>query len=535
MSPTPSVRAGNPEPARRARKSGSIPPGIGRTTGALHDAPMRTARLAALLAVASALAAPFWGARPAHAAPPVVSEGPRVRVETDVQSQATADKARAVVESALTLAEARLPYKLLEGRKISVHLHDTAEAFDDAIRVAKEAPSVELSTTFQGTRESHVLVAPRAEPAYLALVGDLPELTRYHLAFATVVQLLMRAEAPSLEWWPAWYHEGIAETIALDAVAASADAATPDAPRPLVVDGVLDQLREASATDHVLPVPRLLFAEAIALPLARRMQAHWVGLFRVLEAEPEKLAKFHDAVRRLPPPPLPELEGRDFRSLAYASACAAKLYEVFGPAEALDAKLRAYAASVKPRWFDVLHWSQFAGGELICAAPADSTAIAVSETPAPGVPFSVSCELQIHDLGQKELKQGEIYLGYERRDDPRFAKITFQPEYVTLLVYSDGVWQERMKVNVKVEATDVVVGAWLPVKLTVAGGVLRVEVRDKKLAELPAPQGIDLLRGRVGFGAMTGLVRFRKIVVAALPPPAPASDGAAPGPVAPPK
>jgi hypothetical protein len=95
-----------------------------------------------------------------------------------------------------------------------------------------------------------------------------------------------------------------------------------------------------------------------------------------------------------------------------------------------------------------------------------------------------------------------------------------------------------MKVNVKVEATDVVVGAWLPVKLTVTGGVLRVDMRDKKLAELPAPQGIDLLRGRVGFGAMTGLVRFRKIVVAALPPPAPApaADGAAaPGPVVPPK
>ena len=500
---------------------------------------MSTFRTATLLAITCSLAAPFVGGRLAEAASPVVSEGPRVRVECGVQVQATADKARAVVEATLSLAEARLPYKLPEGRKIAVFLHASTEAYDDAVRVAGEAPTVELSKTLEATRESHVLVAPRSEVAYLALVDDLPELTRYHLAYATVYQFLLRVEAPRLEWWPTWYLEGLSGTIALDVVSASAatsGATAKDAPRPLIVDGVLDQLREASATGRVFPIPRLVFAEAVALPLARRMQAHWVGLYRVLEAEPEKLAKLHDVINRLPPPPLPEPDARDFRSLAFSHACAARLYEIFGSAEDLGAKLRAYAASVAPRWFDVLHWSQLAGDELISAAPIGSTAIAINETPAPGAPFSITCEMRIEDLGAKDMKQGEIYLGYERRDDARFAKVTFQSGFVTLLVYSDGVWQERMKVNVKVEAADVVVGDWLPVKVTVGNGLLRVEVRDKKLAELPAPEGLDLLRGRVGVGAMDGLVRFRKIVVAALPPPTPPSDGpAAPGSVTPPK
>lgn len=468
---------------------------------------MLTARPVALPILASLALVALSGGR-AHAAPPVVSEGDRVRVESGAPSQATADNARAVAEAALALAQARVPYKLPEGRKIVVHLYPTVEGYEDALRVAGEGSSNDLSTTLAGTRESHVLIAPRGEPAYLARVGDLPQLTRYHVAYSTVSQMLRLAQAPSIEWWPAWYLEGLVSTIALDVVAGK------DGPRPILYDDVLDHLREASESHRVLPVARLLAGDLVAGHSVRRIQAHWVALYRALEADPAKLVKLHERIRAIPSPLPPEPDTRDFRGVAYARSCRDVLEGLYGPVDTLDARLGAVAAAAAPAWFDVLRWSQFAGDELICAAPAGSTAMAISEKPAPGVPYSISCEMQIGDLGAK---QGEIYFGYERRDDPRFLKVAFVADgFVTLLVYSDGVWQDRLRINVKIDKTTFPIGAWVPVKLTLGGGIVRVDVHDKKLTDLPLPDGFRIYDGRVGFGAFNEVAAFRKIVVAAV-------------------
>ena len=482
---------------------------------------MTSARLVLLCAL-SLVASPFVGAPSAHAAGRVVAEGPRIRIESGVEVQATADRALAVAEAALELAQARLPYKLPPGEKLYIELHAREEAYSDAIRLAGEGgKATDLSVTLPTSRESHVLVAPRAEPAYLALVDDLPELTRFHVAISTVVQLLHRAQAPSLEWWPAWYVEGLAQTIALDAIAPKSDAP------PLVFPGeMLDLLKDASATGRVLSVARLLAADVVAAPVVRRVHAHWIALFRVLGAEPEKLRALHEAVQRLRAPTLPEAGARDFRSLAFGRACTGVLAEIYGPPEALDRKLAEFAAAARPTWFDALRWSQLARDELVCAAPAGSYALAVSEQRGPGAAFSLSFEMYIHDLGTT---QGEVYLGYEHRDDPRFVKLAFLASgSVTLLGYSDGVWQDRLKVNVRVDPALLTVGSWIPIRIRVADGLIRVDARDKKLIELPAPAGFELLRGRVGFGSLNELVRFRKIAVEALPTEKPPADGPTP-------
>ncbi len=468
---------------------------------------MRPARFLPVL-VAIAIFAPFAGGGVAFAAPPAVAEGPRVRVDADVPEQRTVDKARAVAEAALTLAESSVPYKLPAGQKIVVHLYATNQAYVDATRVAGDAASVDLSTTGEKSRESRVLLAPRAEPGYLALVDDLPELARYHVAFETVVQLLRRAEAPSLGAWPGWYAQGLCDRLALDAITPAGG------PAPILVDDMAANVHEAALTGRLLPVSRLLSTDAVAVHLVRRIQAQWVALHRVLAAEPEKLTRLHEAIRNLPVLPPPAEGERDHRALASSLACARALREIYGAPETLDPKLLAYATAASARWFDVLRWSQFSGDELVCGSPDGSTAVAISQTLPPGGPFSVSCELRLSDLG---VQQAEIYLGYERRDDPRFVKITMRADgFVTLLVLADGLWQERLRVNQKIDASTFPVGAWIPLRVVCDGTLIRLDVRGTKLFEVPAPEGFDLLHGRIGFGAFASVARFQKITVAPL-------------------
>ena len=472
---------------------------------------------------AAALLAPLVGGRTALAAP-VVAEGPRVRVDADAGEQRTVEKAKAVVEATLALAEAALPYKLPATQKIVVHLYADGAAFADANRIAGDDASNDLSTTGAKSRESRVIVAPRSEPGYLLLVDDLPELTRYHVAFETIVQLLRRAEAPSLDFWPAWYGQGLCDRLAFDALTPASG------PAPILVDDMASVVHEAARTGRLLPVTRLLWADAVVTPFVRRFQAHWIALHRVLAAEPEKLTKLHEAIRNLPVLAPPAEGERDHRALATAHACARLLGEVYGAPETLDPKLLAHANGLAPRWFDVLRWSQFSGDELVCGSPAGSTAVAVRETLPPGGPFAVECEMRLADVGagddpkKRPVPQGEIYLGYERRDDPRFLKLSLRADgFVTLLVLSDGLWQERLRVNLQVDASTFPVGAWIPVRVVTDGRLIRLDVRGAKLFEAPVPEGFDVLHGRVAFGAFSSVVRFQKIAVVPVEPEKPAT------------
>ena len=384
----------------------------------------------------------------------------------------------------------------------------------DAVRADRGARGVATAV--------HYPLALTQQPGYLHLVDDLPELTRYHIAFETVSQLLRRAGAPSFTFWPLWYVQGLCDHLALDAITPA------EGPPPMVVDSMASLVQEAALAGRLLPVSRLLWADAVAVPLVRRVQAQWLALHRVLAAEPGKMTRLHEAIRNLPVLPPPVEGERDHRLLAVSHACTRLLRELYGAPETLDPKLEAYARAASARWFDVLHWSQLAGDELVCGSPDGSTAVAISATPPPGGPFSVACEFRLSDLGVA--RQAEIYVGYERRDDPRFAKLALRVDgskcFVTLLVLADGLWQERLRVNQEVDASTFPVGAWIPVRVVCDGSLIRLDVRGTKLFEAPAPEGFDLLHGRIGFGAFASVARFQKIVIAPLAPEKPAEKPA---------
>src|SRR5439155_20594501 len=150
-------------------------------------------------------------------------------------------------------------------------------------------------------------------------------------------------------------------------------------------------------------------------PDLRSLYAEWDELYRMLALDPARLAALHARVRDLKPPPAPGKGEPDRRIVLAERAIAESLAAVYGPLDALDARLKAEVAAAKPQWFEPLRSVQRAGDEIVAAGRPGLAAIAIRAEPAPKEPFVISCEMQIAGLGEKE---AQIYLAFENRSDP---------------------------------------------------------------------------------------------------------------------
>jgi hypothetical protein len=429
-------------------------------------------------------------------------EGKHVVVRSTVEHRPTLERCRDVLEAAIGVYEKHLPgYTLPADAKLVLHLYATKEEYAEAITaIGGESFVQNQAFTSNATRECYVVLQPRADPAYLELVGNLPELTAYVVCHEGVHQWLRRCGAPNVSHWPFWYREGMAEYLAEKCL----ETATP----LMEFEDAQERVGEALATGTMLALPRLLHADA-RTDKSSSLYDHSYTLYRFLAQDTERLARLHDEIRRLGGP------GGDFPEYQHALACARALTEVYGPLDALEKKWRDSVKKLTPRWLEHRRSAQVVKDETICASFSGSNSILIAAKPVSASELTLTGELDILGLGEK---QAEIYLGYERRDDPRFLKIALGADgYVTLLAFSDGAWRPHLKKNENLAADAIPVGQWIPIRITVRRGTIHVEVRGKEVFAADVPPGFDPLHNRWGVGALGDVVRYRKIAAKETP------------------
>jgi hypothetical protein len=364
-----------------------------------------------------------------------------------------------------------------------------------------------LAFTALDTRESYVVVQPRTEPSYLGLVGGLPALTRHLVLHEGAHQWIYRSRSPHCRWWPAWYAEGMAEYVA-------GIVPLPGGPHSdgFIRDDADQHVLDLMGGGRLLTVERLLHADPATFKGRRALYAQCWSFYRFLASEPGRLSVLHEEVRSLAEPPSPGAGQVDRRALKFARPCAQALVRACGPLSDLEKGWREFARRKTPAWFEPGRSSQRRGDEIVCAAFSQSNAMLMNAMPPGGTAFRLEGEFMLTGIGRREAK---LYLGFERREDPRFVKLDMGLEgffcAVSILPYADGYWQARYRNVAKFPADSFPLKTWVPFRVSADSRHVNVVVGDANRFRAVTPPGFDFARGCWGVGAYDGVVRFRKL------------------------
>jgi hypothetical protein len=461
---------------------------------------------------APALCTALLAAGSAVAAPPVVVEGPRVVVRSTVAHRPAAERCRDVIEAALPVFEKHIPCRPSRDLKFDVNLLASRNEYTATLRrMNAEAFTENLAFTSVDTLESYVVLQPRSEPEFLALVDDLPELTRHLVLHELAHQWIYRSDSPNGRYWPAWYVEGMAEYAAETALSAISGGRRSSFLPDDADHAVIDMIR----CNRLLTVERLLYADPATFARRGALYAQCRSFYRFLASDPQKLEDLHAAIRALGEPVSPVTGASDRRAVRFARPCAKALVQVYGPLDALDTGWRKAALKETPRWFEAIRSAQRSGDEILCAAFPDANSMLMAEPPPPEGPFSLEGEFQLTGIGRREAK---LFIAFEQRDDPRFIKLDLGIEgffsFLAIIPYADGFWQARFRNVAKFPADTFVLRQWVPFRITADDQFIRgVAAGQNNLFNAIPPPGFDIARGRWGVGAFDGVVRFRNLKI----------------------
>lgn len=436
----------------------------------------------------------------------LVVEGPHVVVRSSFQRPATLAACRDALEAALPIYERWLPYRMPAGEKLEFRLCRDADEYRDALKALKlEGFDTNLAVTVWKPLISVVCLQPRADEAYLAAVGDLPEMTRHLVCHEGVHQWLRRAKAANVEVWPDWWGEGTAEWIAERCLTESKPLHL-----PISVEDATYRTASSRLHDYAVPLRRLLHADATLFERRDLVYHAFRDAIRLLAGD---AAKFRTLAAQLEALPAPAPGDRLVRLVSLARAFEATLATTYGPIAALEQRLSTAPRDV--RWFQAGRSFEWRGDEVVGASFADVGAFLLAAKPAPGVPFEVAGEIW---FGGGKTGQIDLVLGYERLDDPRYVKIALgRGGYATRIAYASGYWQGRYKRNVDLAPTLLPEATWLRVRIRVEAERFEVRVGDQVVFESDVPPGFDVLHGNWGFGAYDSWAKFRGFEAKALP------------------
>ena len=436
-------------------------------------------------------------------------EGKRVVVACPAGLEETAAACRDALEAAIPVYEKALPYRLPAEERLVLRLCGTSEEYQAIVKDLAPDLLDNNAATIWKTRESLIVVVPRADERLMALTKGIPDATRFLACHEGVHQFLMKSGAKGAEAWPAWYAEGMADHLATECLLAVRRTEDPPA---VLLDDRAHLVREAVLRDRALSLPRLLHTDATAFEDKRSLYAQAWSLFRLLATDGERLRALYERVKALPD--LPE-GGPGPRAVAAEAAFEAALKAAYGPLGPLEKRWRERAKGAQISWFEGGRASQaLSGGRFVCAAYEGSGAQLLSAAPPPAPSFELSCTLTIFP-GKK--RQADLILGYEHREAPRFVKIALGSDgYATLLAYSDGRWQGRYRVNAEVPPDTFAEGVAVPVRVVVDGGRVILFVRGEMKLDAPVPPGFDLEHAAWGAGAWDCVVLYEGLHVAAL-------------------
>jgi hypothetical protein len=447
----------------------------------------------------AALALAFVLAFAVEASAETSVSSPHVALSSDVAYGPLLQKLVATIESALPLLERHVPgLALAQGQKLAFHLYARR---DDYARVCEQqlAHAMKERAGFTAIGgESHLLLEPRSEPAFLARVGDLPETTALLACHEAVHQWLARSGgAPNDALLPAWYCEGMAEHVSALSAGAEAIHATEKPRRAL----------EALASNSLPSLWELLHADLERFERRSLLYSCAASFYALLAREPEKLARLHEAVRALPAPP-----GTD-RSATFAASCARVLEDIYGPLDVLEERWRAALAKTEVAWFEDGACSQLIPGGVVCAgSPLGDGAILLSGRRPAGESVSLTCELEVLGLGSRA---AGVFLAYEGRSDRRYLEIALsrdeESSAIALEAYSDGRFRPELGRRALLPRGTLAPGSRVPLEVSADRASIRVTSRGAVLLVARVPEGFDVLHGRWGLGARDEVAVFTRV------------------------
>lgn len=465
-------------------------------------------RWTALAVLAASLLAPAFDGEDRRPRAQVV---PHARAgEPDPALRELAARLEGALDRALPLFERETGLELPPDQLVVLHLYEHVDDYRVALARAGVTGFRDTgSATAWSDLQSHVVVQPRAEPAYLAAVGGMPEMTLQLALHEAAHQLVWRSDDFSPAYLPAWYSEGQAEHLAELAMAAELDRAPCEPLR--LADGRNQLARALDAGRHV-PLPDL-FAhgfEAAAAERDRDLVYHQSRSLYAFLADPTSgrwhaaLLDFQSRLARLAPL-------RGVSRAAGLSAVDAVWRDCAGDLAALE---RAWSTGARERcgpWLERWRGSQWRGDELVSASVSWFRGSLALTEDAPGrAAFRVACELAPIELAAR---------GEEPwRGTARIALQVAPDELVELHVSADGDLGLVHRRDGLATALATSSGpalpreGWTAAALEVRGERLLARVGAHEL-EAALPAGARPGQGPWGVGAQRGAVRFRAMRV----------------------
>jgi hypothetical protein len=436
----------------------------------------------------------------------VVLSRERVIVAVPYGYSSTAERCIDAAASALSTFEEFSSTKLPDGQTLRIRLFSTEHDYKVALATVTSTAVTGIGWTLGKGGESYILIAPRADRAYLDLVDHLPEFTELVLCHETIHQLMLRS-VPESQFWPDWYTEGMATYLAEVSVCSRKKIKREDLITQMGQEALVT---EAVQRDRAIPLERILLSDLDCVADKNEYYSYYYSLYRYLATQKSRFATLSQALKSLRSA-TDEADPKR-RKYACAESFLACVREAFGPLEKVQISWHGAVAGQCPTFYEDWRSSQWAGGDtIVCASFPGHNAKLLLGVPSQQRELSIDFKLNIVE---PVCGQAELFLGLERLDQPRFTRVAMLGDgHVSLGAFSDGKWQPHLSTHCAAPVMALTSGRWLTVHVAITTSHVCVYLDGTKALDAAIPRTFDVMHGYWGIGVWDAVASFRGLEV----------------------
>lgn len=426
-----------------------------------------------------------------------------VRILCDFDEPRLVERLRGLLLGALPIFERETGRPLPRQEVLVLNLYRTLPAWRRGARSAGVTGFLQVgAVTAWSNQESYLTLQPRAEPAYLAAVDWLPDLTAQLALHELAHQYLARAQVYPAQGLPVWYSEGVADHLAEVALR---ELVYREGRRCLMLDDARHSVVRALSGGGAIPLAELFAVEPLELDGHARRDLFYdqsAALVRFLAGR--GLERWGARVQGY----LDELQaaGGGTAELEFLDARARRRerwLELAAELPALEADWRGALEPVSTPWIERGGSSQWIGDDVLVAALAwQENGYVQAAEPAPAGARRFEGEFALFGL-----EGGEAFVVlHEPQGAEGGLKLSLLGDgLVSLIGWRQGATDVRAA---RAERT-IPHGTFAPLVVEVESSRLTVRLGDGPPLSLDLPPGYPAPGGTWGLGARRDAVQWR--------------------------